>query len=179
MPIIESRINPRSAEYGNNAAAMQTQLDDLTQQLAQTALGGSEAARAKHRARGKLLPRERVERLLDSGRPFLELSPMAAHGMYEGEAPGAGLITGIGRIANIECVIVCNDATVKGGTYYPITVKKHLRAQEIALQNNLLLLTCGAHGNVIRFLYPLTIEDELFEQGLAVLEKAVAQARQA
>jgi 3-methylcrotonyl-CoA carboxylase beta subunit len=137
MPIIDSRINPRSAEYGDNAAAMQVQLDDLAQQLAQTALGGNEAARAKHMMRGKLLPRERVERLLDPGSPFLELSPMAAHGMYDGEAPGAGLITGIGRISGLECVIVCNDATVKGGTYYPMTVKKHLRAQEIALQNSL------------------------------------------
>lgn len=137
MPIIESRINPRSQDYADNARAMQAQLDDLTRQLAQTALGGNEASRAKHVARGKLLPRERVERLIDPGSAFLELSPLAAHGMYDGEAPGAGIITGIGRIAGVECVIVCNDATVKGGTYYPITVKKHLRAQEIAQQNRL------------------------------------------
>ncbi|CAB3941966.1 Methylmalonyl-CoA carboxyltransferase 12S subunit [Achromobacter insolitus] len=137
MPIIESRINPRSQDYTDNALAMQAQLDDLNQQLAHTALGGSEAARAKHVARGKLLPRDRVEHLIDPGTPFLELSPMAAHGMYGGEAPGAGVITGIGRVAGTECVIVCNDATVKGGTYYPMTVKKHLRAQEIAAQNHL------------------------------------------
>ena len=137
MPIIESRINTRSQDYTDNAQAMQAQLDDLNQKLAQTALGGSEAARAKHVARGKLLPRERVEHLIDPGTPFLELSPMAAHGMYGGEAPGAGVITGIGRVAGTECVIVCNDATVKGGTYYPMTVKKHLRAQEIAAQNHL------------------------------------------
>ena len=137
MPTIESRINPRSQDYADNNRAMQAQLDDLARQLAQTALGGSEAARAKHVARGKLLPRERVERLIDPGSAFLELSPMAAHGMYEGEAPGAGVITGIGRISGTECVIVCNDATVKGGTYYPMTVKKHLRAQEIAAQNHL------------------------------------------
>jgi 3-methylcrotonyl-CoA carboxylase beta subunit len=137
MPIIESRINPRSQDYTDNAQAMQAQLDDLNQQLAHTALGGSEAARAKHVARGKLLPRDRVEHLIDPGTPFLELSPMAAHGMYGGEAPGAGVITGIGRVAGTECVIVCNDATVKGGTYYPMTVKKHLRAQEIAAQNHL------------------------------------------
>ena len=137
MPIIESRINPRSQDYTDNARAMQAQLDDLAQQLTQTALGGSEASRAKHVARGKLLPRDRVEQLIDPGSPFLELSPMAAHGMYDGDAPGAGVITGIGRIAGTECVIVCNDATVKGGTYYPMTVKKHLRAQEIAAQNHL------------------------------------------
>lgn len=137
MPIIESRINTRSQDYTDNARAMQAQLDDLNQQLARTALGGNEAARAKHVARGKLLPRDRVEQLIDPGSPFLELSPMAAHGMYEGEAPGAGVITGIGRVSGTECVIVCNDATVKGGTYYPMTVKKHLRAQEIAAQNRL------------------------------------------
>jgi len=137
MPTIESRLNPRSQDYADNARAMQAQLDDLAQQLAQTAQGGSEAARAKHVARGKLLPRERVERLIDPGTAFLELSPLAAHGMYDGEAPGASIITGIGRISGKECVIVCNDATVKGGTYYPMTVKKHLRAQEIAAQNHL------------------------------------------
>ena len=137
MPIIDSRINPRSQDYIDNASAMQAQLDDLNQKLAQTALGGSESARAKHTARGKLLPRDRVENLIDPGTPFLELSPMAAHGMYDGDAPGAGVITGIGRVSGTECVIVCNDATVKGGTYYPMTVKKHLRAQEIAAQNHL------------------------------------------
>jgi len=137
MPIIESRINPRSQDFTDNARAMQAQLDDLNQKLAQTALGGSETARAKHVARGKLLPRDRVENLIDPGTPFLELSPMAAHDMYDGDAPGAGVITGIGRVSGTECVIVCNDATVKGGTYYPMTVKKHLRAQEIAAQNHL------------------------------------------
>jgi 3-methylcrotonyl-CoA carboxylase beta subunit len=137
MPTIVSRINPRSPLFLENAAAVQVQLDDLAERLSINAEGGSAAARAKHAARGKLLPRERVERLIDPGTPFLELSPMAAFGIYDDEAPGAGLITGIGRIAGQECVIVCNDATVKGGTYYPITVKKHLRAQEIAAQNRL------------------------------------------
>lgn len=137
MPVIESRINPRSQAFIDNARAMQEQVDDLQQQLTKTALGGSESARAKHLARGKLLPRDRVERLLDPGTPFLELSPMAAHNVYDNAAPGAGLITGIGRISGTECMIVCNDATVKGGTYYPLTVKKHLRAQEIAQQNKL------------------------------------------
>ena len=137
MPVIESRINPRSQAFIDNAGAMQEQVDDLQQQLLKTAMGGSESARAKHLARGKLLPRDRVERLLDPGTPFLELSPMAAHDVYDNAAPGAGLITGIGRISGVECMIVCNDATVKGGTYYPLTVKKHLRAQEIAQQNKL------------------------------------------
>jgi len=137
MPKIESLINVRSPEFAQNALAMQVQSDDLQKQLAQTALGGTEQARQKHISRGKLLPRDRVEQLLDPGTPFLELSPLAALGLYSGESPGAGLITGIGRISGVECVIVCNDATVKGGTYYPLTVKKHLRAQESAQQNNL------------------------------------------
>jgi 3-methylcrotonyl-CoA carboxylase beta subunit len=137
MPIIESQIDTRSPAFAENAAAMQAKVKDLQRVLQQTALGGSDAARQKHIARGKLLPRERVEKLLDPGTPFLELSGLAAHEMYNGDAPAAGIITGIGRVSGIECVIVCNDATVKGGTYYPLTVKKHLRAQEIAMQNNL------------------------------------------
>ncbi len=137
MPVIQSKINTRSQAFIDNAASMQAQVDDLKLQLNKTALGGSQSARDKHTARGKLLPRERVERLLDPGSAFLELSPLAAHGMYDDEAPGAGIITGIGRVSGIECMIVCNDPTVKGGTYYPMTVKKHLRAQEIAQQNRL------------------------------------------
>lgn len=137
MTIIKSKLSPNSAEFQQNAAAMQQIVDDLQQKLSIIAQGGSEKSRAKHIARGKLLPRERVERLLDAGTPFLELSPMAAYGMYDADIPAAGVIAGIGRIAGIECMIVCNDATVKGGTYYPMTVKKHLRAQEIAQQNNL------------------------------------------
>ena len=109
----------------------------LQQKTAQAARGGPEASRVRHTARGKLLPRERIEHLVDPGSPFLELSPLAANGMYDEEAPGAGVITGIGRVSGRECVIVCNDATVKGGAYFPITVKKHLRAQEIALENHL------------------------------------------
>jgi len=137
MPVIDSRINPRAQAFVENAAAMQALIDDLRAKLTQTALGGSATARDRHVARGKFLPRARVERLLDPGSPFLELSPLAAFDMYDNEAPGAGLITGIGRVSGVECVIVCNDATVKGGTYYPLTVKKHLRAQEIAQQNRL------------------------------------------
>ncbi|MCG2585167.1 carboxyl transferase domain-containing protein [Massilia sp. TS11] len=137
MPQIDSKLNPRSADFQANAAAMQALVDDLHAKVAALAQGGGEAAAAKHLARGKLLPRDRVQMLLDPGTPFLELSQLAAYGMYEGAAPCAGIITGIGRVAGQECVIVCNDATVKGGTYYPMTVKKHLRAQEIADQNNL------------------------------------------
>src|SRR5512145_3050714 len=116
---------------------MQALVDDLNAQVALHAAGGGEVARKKHEARGKLLPRERVQMLLDPGTPFLEIAPLAAHGMYKGDAPGAGLIAGIGRVAGVDCMVVCNDATVKGGTYYPMTVKKHLRAQEIAQANRL------------------------------------------
>ncbi len=142
MPVLTSQLNPRSAEFQSHASAMQSLVDDLRLRLAQVALGGPQAARQKHTARGKLLPRDRVRLLLDPGTPFLEIAPMAAHGMYpdrdgSDSAPAAGVIAGIGRVSGQECVIVCNDATVKGGTYYPLTVKKHLRAQEIAQANQL------------------------------------------
>jgi 3-methylcrotonyl-CoA carboxylase beta subunit len=137
MPILDTKLNPRSEDYRKNAAAMQGVVADLRAKVGELSLGGDKAARDKHLARGKLLPRDRVQLLLDPGTPFLELSQLAAHGMYDNVAPGAGLITGIGRVSGRECMIVCNDATVKGGTYYPITVKKHLRAQEIAEQNRL------------------------------------------
>jgi 3-methylcrotonyl-CoA carboxylase beta subunit len=137
MPMIETKTNVRTAEFAANVSAMQEKIAALTAALEKIGTGGPEAARQKHIARGKLLPRERVEQLLDPGTPFLELSPLAAYGMYNGDAPAAGIITGIGRVSGIECIIVCNDATVKGGTYYPMTVKKHLRAQEIAAQNHL------------------------------------------
>ncbi|MDB5870328.1 MAG: Propionyl-CoA carboxylase [Polaromonas sp.] len=139
MTTLDTKLNARSADFQANAAAMRTLVDDLHVQLAKAAAGGGEAARAKHTARGKLLPRDRVQMLLDPGTPFLEVAPLAALGMYKGDAPAAGLIVGIGRVSGVDCMIVCNDATVKGGTYYPLTVKKHLRAQEIAQQNN---LTC-------------------------------------
>ncbi len=146
MAHLHSKLNPRSEDFRANAAAMRALVEDLNRQLARIAEGGGAAARAKHLGRGKLLPRERVERLLDPDTPFLEIAPLAAFGMYPerdasgntvDSAPCAGLIAGIGRVAGIECLIVCNDATVKGGTYYPLTVKKHLRAQEIAAQNHL------------------------------------------
>ncbi|MGQ3084871.1 MAG: carboxyl transferase domain-containing protein [Hydrogenophaga sp.] len=145
MPILETQLNARSADFQANAQAMQAVVDDLKTQIAKSALGGGEAARAKHTARGKLLPRDRVQMLLDPGTPFLELSPLAALNMYPDRdgtdsAPCAGVITGIGRVSGVDCMIVCNDATVKGGTYYPMTVKKHLRAQEVAMQNRLMCI---------------------------------------
>ena len=142
MAVLHSKLNPRSDDFRANAAAMQALVDDLNAKLARIAEGGGADARAKHLSRGKLLPRERVERLLDPDTPFLEIAPLAALHMYpekggQDSAPGAGLIAGIGRVSGVDCLIVCNDATVKGGTYYPMTVKKHLRAQEIAQQNGL------------------------------------------
>jgi 3-methylcrotonyl-CoA carboxylase beta subunit len=142
MSVLQTQLNSRSADFLANAAAMQGVVDDLRVQLKKSAAGGGEKAKAKHVARGKLPPRERVQMLLDPGTPFLELAPLAAHAMYlnkEGteDAPCAGMIAGIGRVNGVDCMIVCNDATVKGGTYYPMTVKKHLRAQEVAQQNNL------------------------------------------
>jgi 3-methylcrotonyl-CoA carboxylase beta subunit len=137
MPILDTKLNPRSEDCRKNAAAMQEAVVDLRAKVVELSFGGGKAAREKHLARGKLLPRDRVQLLLDPGTPFLELSQLAAYGMYDNVAPGAGLITGIGRVSGRECMVVCNDATVKGGTYYPITVKKHLRAQEIAEQNRL------------------------------------------
>ena len=142
MSTLSTQLNARSEDFKANAAAMRLLVDDLNARLAKIALGGGEDARRKHLSRGKLLPRDRVERLLDPGTPFLEIAPLAALGMYpekggQDAAPGAGMIAGIGRVAGVECLIVCNDATGKGGTYYPLTVKKHLRAQEIAAQNRL------------------------------------------
>ena len=137
MNKLESKLNVRSADFQANATVMRTLVQDLRAKAAVAALGGGEVARQRHTARGKLLPRDRVDQLLDPGTPFLEVGQLAAYGLYDGEAPAAGLITGVGRIHGVECMVVANDATVKGGTYYPLTVKKHLRAQEIALQNHL------------------------------------------
>jgi 3-methylcrotonyl-CoA carboxylase beta subunit len=134
---IASAVDRGSAEYRANAEAMRALVEDLQQRRAEAALGGPSRARERHVARGKLLPRERVMTLLDSGAPFLELSPLAAAGMYDDAIHGAGLITGIGRVEGRECLLVANDSTIKGGTYYPMTVKKHLRAQEVARENRL------------------------------------------
>ena len=137
MSVLKSAINPRDAGFKANAAATAKLVEELKSRMAEAAQGGGERSRQRHASRGKLLPRDRVERLVDPGSPFLELSPLAAFGMYEGDIHAGGIITGIGRIEGRECVIVCNDATIKGGTYYPVTVKKHLRAQEIARENRL------------------------------------------
>jgi len=137
MTALKSALDTRSAEFQENRAANLALVEDLRARVEAVKQGGGEKARDKHLKRGKLLPRERIRRLLDTGSPFLELSQMAAYGLYGGEVPAAGLITGIGRVSGRECMIVCNDATVKGGTYYPLTVKKHLRAQEIAETNRL------------------------------------------
>jgi 3-methylcrotonyl-CoA carboxylase beta subunit len=137
MPVLETALDPRAETFRANAAAMRTLVEDLESRIAKIREGGGEDARARHLGRGKLLPRDRVRTLLDPGAPFLELSQLAAYGMYGEDIPAAGVITGIGPVMGRECVIVANDATVKGGTYYPMTVKKHLRAQEIARQNHL------------------------------------------
>lgn len=137
MSVIISQMNLASAEFKANQAKQQDLVTQLQAVINQIALGGGEKARARHKQHGKLLPRERLQQLLDPGSPFLELSQLAAYQVYEEEVPAAGLITGIGRVSGQECMIVCNDATVKGGTYYPLTVKKHLRAQEIAAENHL------------------------------------------
>jgi len=134
---IETKLRPSEAAFQANRARMLALVEDLRQRRSDAQAGGPEEAKRKHAERGKLLPRDRVEALLDPGTAFLELSPLAAHGLYDGEAPAAGIITGIGTIQGRQTVIVANDATVKGGTYFPLTVKKHLRAQEIALENRL------------------------------------------
>ncbi|MBI4742325.1 MAG: methylcrotonoyl-CoA carboxylase [Betaproteobacteria bacterium] len=161
MAVLSTRLNPRSADFLANVEAMRKIVDNLRQTIEKIALGGPEAARQKHIARGKLLPRERVGALIDPGSPFLELSQLAAYGMYGGanlyEVPAASLITGIGRINGVECMIVANDATVKGGTYYPLTVKKHLRAQEIAGENRLPCLYLVDSGGAF-----LPMQDEVF-----------------
>ncbi|MBA2557648.1 MAG: methylcrotonoyl-CoA carboxylase, partial [Chloroflexi bacterium] len=140
MAVLASHVDAKGAEARANAAGMKALVDDLrarTAALTERGAAGDERSVARHRERGKMPVRERIDRLLDPGAPFLELSPLAATGMYDGEAPGAGIVTGIGVVSGVECVIVANDATVKGGTYYPMTVKKHLRAQEIALANRM------------------------------------------
>ncbi|TDR40010.1 3-methylcrotonyl-CoA carboxylase beta subunit [Tahibacter aquaticus] len=157
MTVIESKIDSRSPEFQANASQLRAAVDELQQQMARVALGGGEKARNKHTERGKLLPRERIRALLDPGSPLLELSPLAAHGMYDDAAPCAGVITGIGRVHGQEVVVVANDATVKGGTYFPMTVKKHLRAQEIALENRLPCIYLVDSGGAF-----LPLQDEVF-----------------
>ena len=157
MSVIASKINVRSPEFIANRARMLGLVSELRQRTAQVAAGGSEAARAKHVARGKLLARDRINLLLDPGSPLLELGPLAALGMYNDEVPCASAVAGIGRVSGRECLIIANDATVKGGTYYPLTVKKHLRAQEIARENNLPCIYLVDSGGAF-----LPMQDEVF-----------------
>jgi acetyl-CoA carboxylase carboxyltransferase component len=157
MEAIHSTINPSDPLFQQNAAHHRALAEDLRQQLLQVRQGGGEKYRERHEAQGKLFVRERIDRLLDPGSPFLELSPLAACGMYEGQAPGAGLVSGIGRVAGREVMIIANDATVKGGSYFPITVKKHLRAQEIAEQNYLPCVYLVDSGGAF-----LPMQDEVF-----------------
>ena len=157
MSILNSQINTKSDDYRTNVDTMQTLVHELQTRIQQISLGGTEKARQRHLNHGKLLPRERLNHLLDPGAPFLEFSQLAAYDVYDDKVPAAGLITGIGRIHKQECVIVVNDATVKGGTYYPLTVKKHLRAQEIAEQNNLPCLYLVDSGGAF-----LPKQDEVF-----------------
>ncbi|HXC28885.1 MAG TPA: carboxyl transferase domain-containing protein [Stellaceae bacterium] len=157
MPTLTTALDPRSESFRANAAAMRALVDDLKVRTEEISLGGGEAARQRHIGRGKLLARDRVRTLIDPGSPFLEFSAFAAHGMYDGEVPAAGIVTGIGRIAGQECVIVANDATVKGGTYFPLTVKKHLRAQDVARENHLPCLYLVDSGGAF-----LPAQDEVF-----------------
>ena len=157
MSVLPTNVDRRSEEFQSNASGMAALVEDLQRQLANAAEGGGPESRRKHTARGKLLPRERIDALLDSGSRFLELSPLAAHGLYDGAAPCAGLITGVGRVMGREIMVVVNDATVKGGTYFPMTVKKHLRAQEIAAENRLPCIYLVDSGGAF-----LPLQDEVF-----------------
>ncbi|MFA7415826.1 MAG: carboxyl transferase domain-containing protein [Rhizobium sp.] len=157
MAILASSLDVRQPEFSANTAAMRDLVEDLQAQFEKVYRGGNEQARARHVSRGKLLVRERIDLLMDPGSPFLEIGAMAAHGLYGGEVPSASIVTGIGRVSDRECMIVANDATVKGGTYYPITVKKHLRAQDIALQNRLPCIYMVDSGGAF-----LPLQDELF-----------------
>lgn len=157
MTVIQSQLDTGSAEFADNQTHMQSLVDDLHQTLGKVAEGGGEKYRIKHEGRGKLLARDRIAALLDLGSPFLELSTLAAHGMYDGAAPGAGIVTGIGHVHGREVMVVANDATVKGGTYFPMTVKKHLRAQEVALENRLPCVYLVDSGGAF-----LPLQDEVF-----------------
>ncbi|MES4905895.1 MULTISPECIES: carboxyl transferase domain-containing protein [unclassified Streptomyces] len=156
-PVLGSAADPASDAWAANEAAHRELAARLREKLAAARLGGGEKARARHTARGKLLPRDRVDTLLDAGSPFLELAPLAADGMYGGQAPAAGVIAGIGRVAGREVMVIANDATVKGGTYYPMTVKKHLRAQDVALENGLPCVYLVDSGGAF-----LPMQDEVF-----------------
>ena len=176
MDVLESRVDTRSAAFAANRAAMAKQVDELREHTRIAQAGGGESARARHRELNKLFVRERIERLLDPGSPFLELGGLAAHGLYDGAAPCAGIVTGIGRVHGREVMVVANDATVKGGTYFPLTVKKHLRAQEIALENRLPCVYLVDSGGAF-----LPLQDEVFPDrdhfGRIFYNQAVMSAR--
>src|SRR5690606_27282270 len=160
MTVLTTEIDPDAPQARANADAMRALVDDLRarhEALAGRGAGGDDRSIARHRERGKLPVRERIDRLIDPGSAFLELNALAATDLYDGDAPGAGIVTGIGRVEGIKCVVVANDATVKGGTYYPMTVKKHLRAQEIALENRLPCLYLVDSGGAF-----LPLQDEVF-----------------
>ncbi|MHB1235391.1 MAG: carboxyl transferase domain-containing protein, partial [Microbacteriaceae bacterium] len=157
MATLLSTADPAGSEYAANFSAQRALADDLRERVRVTALGGPERSRQRHAARGKLLPRERIDRLLDEGSPFLELAPLAATGLYEDDCPAAGVIAGIGLVHGRHVLVISNDATVKGGTYYPMTVKKHLRAQEIALENRLPCVYLVDSGGAY-----LPLQDEVF-----------------
>ncbi len=157
MAVLSTALNPQEAAFQANAAYHRGLAAELQDRLTVVAQGGSARARQHHEAQGKLFVRDRIDRLLDPGSPFLELSPLAAWGLYDGEAASAGIVTGIGRVSGQECLIVANDATVKGGAYYPLTVKKHLRAQAIAQENGLPCLYLVDSGGAF-----LPLQDEVF-----------------
>ena len=157
MSVIKTTLDPKSKAFAANQAAMRVLVDDLSDKLAKISEGGGEKARKKHQDRGKMLARERIDTLIDDGTPFLEFSAFAGYELYDDNVPAGGLITGLGRINGTETVILANDATVKGGTYYPITVKKHLRAQEIAQENNLPCIYLVDSGGAF-----LPAQDEVF-----------------
>jgi len=157
MEIIESHINPNDSQFRANAEHNRALVAQLRERIAQVRQGGGQKYQERHRAQGKLFVRDRIDRLIDPGSPFLELSPLAAWELYDGEAPAAGIVTGIGRVSGVECAIVANDATVKGGTYFPMTVKKQLRAQQVALENNLPCIYLVDSGGAF-----LPMQDEVF-----------------
>jgi acetyl-CoA carboxylase carboxyltransferase component len=176
MTVLKSRITTNSAEFRENAAHHRALVADLRARFSEVARGGPSEALELHRSRGKLTARERIEKLIDANTPFLELSPLAAYGLYDNEVPSAGIITGIGVVSGCECVIVANDATVKGGTYYPETIKKHIRAQEIALENQLPTIYLADSGGVY-----LPLQAEVFPDkehfGHIFYKQAVMSAR--
>jgi acetyl-CoA carboxylase carboxyltransferase component len=157
MDVLHSNVDPNSAEFRANAAHHRVLAEQLRERLALVRQGGGEKARERHRAQGKLFVRDRIDRLLDPGSPLLEIAPLAAWELYDGEAPSAGIVTGIGRVSGRECLILANDATVKGGTYFPLTVKKHLRAQQVALENHLPCIYLVDSGGAF-----LPLQDEVF-----------------